>query len=49
MTAYPFADVNAWRERFYQRLAITMVIGVLWGILALWLLWHRKRNRRADG
>jgi len=45
MTAYPFANANEWRTRFYIRLATTIVIGLFWGTLATWLY----RQRRRDG
>ena len=37
MTAYPFADTGEWRRRFYIRLTTTIVIGLLWSTLAVWL------------
>jgi hypothetical protein len=42
MTAYPFADTHVWRMRFYVRLGTTVVIGVCWIALAVWLY---SRNR----
>lgn len=51
MTAYPYADLAAWRTRFYQRLVITILIGTLWGVVALWLFRHKRgvEARRTDG
>jgi hypothetical protein len=43
MTAYPHVDTDAWHTRFYERLAITIVIGFFWSILAVWLFRHRRR------
>ncbi len=40
MTAYPFANANEWRMRFYIRLATTTVIALFWCTLAIWL--HRS-------
>jgi len=48
MTAYPFADPNEWRTRFYIRLATTIVIGLIWGSLAVWLLRQKPRGRVLD-
>ena len=42
MTAYPYADINFWRPHLYIRLAQTVIIAVLWGTLAVWIL--RKRD-----
>ena len=42
MTAYPFANAGQWRTRLYIRLTTTVVIGVMWGLLAVWL----RRNWR---
>ena len=44
MTAYPFANANEWQTRLYIRLATTVVIGLVWGVLALWLLRQRQRG-----
>jgi hypothetical protein len=41
MLAYPFADPNVWRTRFYFRLATTIIIGASWIALAVWL--YRRR------
>lgn len=51
MTAYPYADLAAWHTRFYQRLVITVLIGALWGVVALWLFRHRRgtEGRRTNG
>jgi len=46
MTAYPYADLITWRTRFYQRLAITLLIGALWIATVWWLLRHRIRTER---
>jgi len=43
MTAYPFANANEWRARLYIRLVTTVVIGLLWVGLAIWLWLQRKR------
>lgn len=43
MTAYPHVDTGAWRTRFYERLAITIVIGFFWSTLAVWRFRHRRR------
>ena len=47
MTAYPFADANAWRARLYIRLATAIVITLFWSVLALWL--YRQKRRRTEG
>lgn len=44
MTAYPYANANEWQTRFYHRLAIAIVIGVLWSALAVWI--YRQKRRR---
>lgn len=44
MTAYPFVDLAEWHTRFYMRLATTLVIGLFWSVLAVWLYRHRKRG-----
>jgi hypothetical protein len=44
MTAYPYVNLNDWRTRFYVRLAITVVIGVVWSALAVWLFRHRRAD-----
>ena len=49
MTAYPFANFIVWRTRFYQRLAVTMLIIALWGFVALWLIRHRNGPPEASG
>ena len=45
MTAYPFADPDEWRTRFYIRLATIIVIGLLWIVLAVWLYRQRRQDR----
>jgi hypothetical protein len=45
MTAYPFADASEWRARLCVRLATTIVIAVLWIVLAIWM--KRQRGRQA--
>jgi hypothetical protein len=45
MTAYPFVNTNEWRTRLYIRLTTTIVIGLLWSTLAVWLFRHRRRTR----
>jgi uncharacterized membrane protein YsdA (DUF1294 family) len=45
MTAYPYADLSGWRIRFYQRLVITILVGVSWGVVAIWLFRHRKKTQ----
>ena len=47
MTAYPFADANAWRVRLCIRPATAVVIAVLWSVLAIWL--KRQRRQQAGG
>jgi hypothetical protein len=42
MTAYPYADINFWRPHLYLRLAQTVLIGMLWSALAVWMF--RKRD-----
>jgi hypothetical protein len=44
MTAYPFADASEWRARLCVRLATTIVIVVLWIVLAAWM--KRQRHDR---
>jgi hypothetical protein len=44
MTAYPFVNPNDWRMRLYIHLFATVVIGLLWGILAVWLFRHGKQT-----
>ena len=46
MTAYPFVNNAEWRTRFYVRLTVTVVIGLLWVTLAVWLF--RPRRKDAD-
>ena len=50
MTAYPFVDNHAWRIRFYERLTVCVVIGVVWGSLILWLLRinNAEKKRRLE-
>ncbi len=45
MTAYPFANAHEWRTRLCIRLVTTIVIGLFWSTLAVWLF----RQRRRDG
>jgi hypothetical protein len=45
MTAYPLANANEWRTRLYIRLATTIVIGLFWGTLAVWLSRQRRQDR----
>jgi hypothetical protein len=40
----PVANANEWQTRLYIRLATTIVIGLVWGVLALWLLRQRQRG-----
>ena len=42
MTAYPMVDASIWRPRVYFRLALTLVIGLLWSSLVVWLFRHRR-------
>jgi hypothetical protein len=42
MTAYPYANTSEWRARLYLRLATTVVIGISWCALAVWLFRHRR-------
>lgn len=42
MMAYPKADPEFWRPRFYERLGLTVLIGFLWIVLCIWLFKHRK-------
>jgi hypothetical protein len=42
MMAYPMADPEFWRPRFYERLGITFLIGFLWTVVSIWLFKHRK-------
>lgn len=44
MTAYPYANTSEWRTRLYIRLATTIVIGLFWSTLAVWLFRHRRSN-----
>jgi antibiotic biosynthesis monooxygenase (ABM) superfamily enzyme len=44
MTAYPFANLSEWRTRLCIRLATTIVIGLCWSVLAVWL--YRQRRHR---
>ncbi len=48
MTAYPFADPDEWRTRFYIRLATTIVIALFWGGLAVWLFRQERQGRVVD-
>ena len=48
MTAYPFATASEWRNRLYFRLAITIVIWLVWGILAVWSYRQRRRGGKAQ-
>ena len=45
MTANPRYDSDAWHTRFYERLAITVLDGLIWVGSILWLL----RLARNDG
>ncbi|HUA59736.1 MAG TPA: hypothetical protein VML19_13340 [Verrucomicrobiae bacterium] len=49
MTAYPFADVASWRTRFYERLAVTVLIGVIWIVVLVFLLRTRRRTEPEPG
>ena len=49
MTAYPFANANEWRTRFYIRLATTIVIALFWGVLAAWLYRQRRHGGAHEG
>jgi hypothetical protein len=42
MTAYPYANTSEWRTRLYIRLTTTIVIGIFWSALAVWLVRHRR-------
>jgi hypothetical protein len=46
MTAYPYATTGDWATRFYVRLATTIVIGVLWTTIVVWLV--RQKHGAAD-
>jgi hypothetical protein len=48
MTAYPFANPNEARMRFYIRLITTIVIAVLWTAVAAWL-YRQRRCRQSRG
>jgi len=41
MTAYPYADINFWRPHFHLRLVQTVLIGVLWTALVVWMFRRR--------
>jgi hypothetical protein len=45
MTAYPLVNPNEWRPRFYIQLIVTVVVGLLWGLLAVWLFRQRRQGR----
>lgn len=45
MMAYPFADKLVWRSRLYIWLSVSGVIGLLWGVVVVWLF---RRRRRGD-
>jgi len=42
MTAYPMADINSWRPHLYLRLAQTLLIGLFWVGLAVWMIRMKK-------
>jgi predicted lysophospholipase L1 biosynthesis ABC-type transport system permease subunit len=42
MTAYPYANASQWRPRVYLWLLTTIVIGVLCGVLVVWLVRRRR-------
>lgn len=44
MTAYPYTNASEWRPRVYVWLATTIVIGLAWGALAVWLFRQRRRR-----
>jgi hypothetical protein len=46
MTAYPFANAHEWRMRLCVNLAITVVIGLFWIALAIWLFRRRGQSKK---
>jgi len=42
MTAYPMADINFWRPHLYLRLGQTLLIGLFWVGLAVWMVRMKK-------
>ncbi len=47
MTAYPFANHAQWRGRAFIHLLIAILLVVIWGVLAVWLLRHRRASKNA--
>jgi hypothetical protein len=45
MTAYPYANTSEWRARLYVRLAITIVLGLVWTVLAIWIFRQRRKSK----
>jgi heme/copper-type cytochrome/quinol oxidase subunit 2 len=51
MTAYQPASASEWRARFYVRLTTSVLIGLLWIALVVWLIRQRRKVRtlHSDG
>lgn len=45
MTSHPLYHSTQWTSRFFIRLGTTVVISVLWFVLAIWLFKHREKSK----